>query len=536
MKDTSKKAFYITTPIYYPNGKFHIGTAYTTHLADTLKKYKQQRGYDVYMSTGNDEHGQKIQDTAIENGKTPQEFVDIQAEYSKKLWEELKIDYDFFVRTSDEPHKEIVQKIFTYFKEKGDIYIGKYKGNYCKSCESYFTDAQAVDKKCPDCGKDTKNMEEEAYFFNMKKYVPQLLDYYEKHPDFILPESRKNEIVNNFLKPGLEDLCVTRTSFDWGVKLKEDPKHVIYVWLDALTNYITLLGYGKKGIGLDKTEETEQFQRYWPASVHIVGKDIIRFHGIYWPIFLMALGLELPKHILAHNWYIMKDGKMSKSKGNVIYPEQISREYGTDVLKYMLVTQMPYTHDGVFTADSFVTTYNNELSNDFGNLIHRTIGMVKKYDLITESKLEYSKYVDKELEQQVLQTVKDFEESFEVFMIQKAKDILWQQISNTNKYIDLIKPWELYKEGKTEELNKFIFNIYNVLRIVNILIQPLLPDTYLKMQQILNFTDEQLKYTSEFKFEDIQINPELDAEPLFNRLDKSEIDKILGILKSNSQN
>ena len=333
--------YYVTTPIYYPSGKFHIGTAYTTVLADMLKRLKVMQGYDSLMLTGVDEHRKKIEDKAKEANMSPKEYVDIQADAAKKLWKTMKIDNDIFMRTTDEYHERAVQEIFERFLKQGDIYKGEYEGWYCKPCESYFTETQLVDGKCPDCGREVKKMKEEAYFFNMKKYADRLLEFYNSHPDFIKPEYRKTEMINNFIKLGLEDLCVTRTSFDWGIKVKSDPKHVIYVWLDALTNYITALGY--------LSDDDSMFKKYWPADLHIVGKDIARFHLIYWPIFLMALDLPLPKTIMVHNWIMMKDGKMSKSKGNVIYPETLIDRYGLDPTRYFLLREMPVGQDGIFS-------------------------------------------------------------------------------------------------------------------------------------------------------------------------------------------
>lgn len=336
-----KPKFYITTPIYYPSGKFHIGTAYTTVLADTIKKYKTLRGYDTYLLTGTDEHGQKIQTVAAKNKKEPQEYVDDMANMAKELWQSMNIEYDDFIRTTEVRHKKVVQAIFDKFIENGDIYKGTYEGMYCMPCESYFTKTQLVDGKCPDCGREVTLMKEEAYFFNMKKYVDKLIKAYEEM-DFITPEFRKTEMINNFLKPGLEDLCVSRTNFDWGIHVNSDPKHVVYVWLDALTNYITALGY--------MSEDDTLFKKYWPADLQIVGKDIARFHLIYWPIFLMALDLPLPKKILVHNWIMMKDGKMSKSKGNVIYPELLINKYGLDATRYFLLREMPVVQDrSIFT-------------------------------------------------------------------------------------------------------------------------------------------------------------------------------------------
>ena len=366
-----KEKFYITTPIYYPSGKFHIGTAYTTVVANTIKKYKEARGFDAYLLTGLDEHGQKIQELAQKRGLTPQEYVDEMAEAAKKLWKLMKIENNDFIRTTEERHTKVVEEIVDRLMEQGDIYKGEYVGKYCVPCETFFTETQLKDGKCPDCGREVRDMKEEAYFFNMKKYQKKIEQFYEEHPDFIEPEYRKNELLNNFIKPGLEDLCVTRTAFDWGVKVKKDPKHVVYVWLDALVNYITALGYG--------SQDDSLFKKFWPADLHVVGKDIIRFHGIYWPIFLMALDLPLPKKLFAHGWIMMKDGKMSKSVGNVVYPELLINRYGLDATKYYLLRTLINGQDAIFTPEDFIDRFNFDLCNDLGNLLNRTIGMINKY-------------------------------------------------------------------------------------------------------------------------------------------------------------
>ena len=516
MSETKK--FYVTTPIYYPSGRFHIGTAYTTTLADAMKRYKTLRGYDAYMLTGLDEHGQKIQEVALANGKTPQEHVDEIAEIAKDLWAKMKIQYDDFIRTTEPRHEKVVEKIFTKFIENGDIYKGEYEGWYCVPCETYFTPTQLVDGKCPDCGREVKKMKEEAYFFNMKKYQDRLIKFYEENPNFIDPVYRKNEIFNNFIKPGLEDLCVTRTSFEWGIKVKGDEKHVIYVWLDALTNYITALGY--------MSDDDTKFKKYWPADLQIVGKDIIRFHGIYWPIFLMALDLPIPKKLLAHGWIMMKDGKMSKSKGNVIYPETLINRYGLDATKYFLLKELVGGQDGLFTPEGFVERFNSDLCNDLGNLLNRTIGMINKY-FSGEVPSKSLKLIDLdiELENFVTERIEEIEKEMDEAHIANALDEIWKIISRANKYIDETMPWVLFKEEKTEELKDVMYHLVEILRKVAILIKPCMEESSTKIFEQLMIKDKSL-----MTWDSIKTYPELGnglkviekGNPLFLRLDLNE--------------
>ncbi len=512
-----KEPFYITTPIYYPSGKFHIGTAYTTVIADVLKRYKQLQGYDAYLLTGLDEHGQKIETLAKSKGTEPQVYVDKMAEEAKKLWKAMDINYDDFIRTTEERHTKKVQDIFDYFMEQGDIYKGEYEGLYCTPCESFFTETQLVDGKCPDCGREVKPMKEEAYFFNMKKYADKLLEYYNSHPDFIKPDYRKTEMINNFIKPGLEDLCVSRTSFDWGIKVKKDPKHVVYVWLDALTNYITALGYG--------TENDELFRKYWPASVQIVGKDIARFHLIYWPIFLMALGIEIPKTIMVHNWIMMKDGKMSKSKGNVIYPETLINRYGLDATKYFLLKAIPVSQDGVFSPEEFVQRYNVDLCNDLGNLVNRTVGMINKYYGGEIPAVYTSDELDNDLENLTLKQKIEFEQKMDDLQFSNALGEIWTIISKCNKYIDETAPWVLAKEENKERLNSVMAHLVESLRIVAVLLKPFMPETAESILSQLGINLEQ--YTTWNSIENYSISLEgikviEVGKPLFLRLNADD--------------
>ena len=516
----NNKKFYITTPIYYPSGKFHIGTAYATTLTDCIRRYKKARGFDTYMLTGLDEHGQKVQTVAEKRGLTPQEHVDEMAADAKKLWKLMDIGYNDFIRTTDERHVKAVQKIVEKFLENGDIYKGTYEGWYCMPCENYFTETQLVDGKCPDCGRPVTKMQEESYFFNMKKYEGWLKEFYKGNPHFIEPESRKNEIFNNFINPGLEDLCISRTTFDWGIPMPNDPKHVLYVWLDALTNYITALGY--------MSDDDSLFKKYWPADLHIVGKEIIRFHGIYWPIFLHALGLELPKQIYAHSWIVMKDGKMSKSVGNVIYPETLIERYGLDATKYYLLKLMSFAQDSMFTPEDFVERFNSDLANDLGNLLNRTIGMMNKYfDGTIPTEIKERTEFDDSLEEFTKSQIEKVENNMDTYHVSNSLVELWAIIARTNKYIDETAPWTLSKsenEQEKEKLKSVMFHLAENLRKIAILITPIMPETSNKMLVQLGLTEQDKEW--ETLNNNNQIKPETKViskgEPLFVRLEKEE--------------
>lgn len=488
------KKYYITTPIYYPSGRLHLGHAYTTIAGDVLKKYKQQQGYDVFYLTGTDEHGEKIENTAKDLNRAPKEYLDEFADNIKALWELLEIDYNYFIRTTDEQHKVQVSKIFDLLLQKGDIYKGEYEGLYCIPCESYFTETQLVDGKCPDCGRKVDTVKEESYFFKCSKYTERLVAYFEENDEFLLPVSRKNELINNFIKPGLQDLAVSRTSFKWGIPVPNDEGHVIYVWIDALSNYIT---------ALDIFNEDSKLKDFWPANVHLLGKEIVRFHAIYWPMILMALDLPLPKKLFAHGWLLMDGEKMSKSKGNVIYTEFLVEKYGIDATKYFLMREIPFGDDGSFSSKNFVARFNNDLANDLGNLVNRTLKMVNQYfdGKVTNNDVCVANINITDLYET---SFKQYNNNMEEMNFARALANAWEIISSTNKYIDQTTPWILAKDkNKKTELEQVLYNLIHLIELISYCIYPFLKNTAIEIQKQIgvenNFLYSLYKVTEEYK-------------------------------------
>ena len=525
-----KKPYYISTAIAYTSAKPHIGNTYEIVLADAIARYKRMTGYDVYFQTGTDEHGQKIQQKAEAAGITPQQHVDNVSGEIHRIWDLMNTSYDKFIRTTDPEHVAKVQKIFKRLYEQGDIYKGKYVGKYCTPCESFWTESQLVDGKCPDCGRECVDAEEEAYFFRMSKYADRLMDYINEHPEFIQPESRKNEMINNFLKPGLQDLCVSRTSFTWGIPVDFDPGHVVYVWLDALTNYITFCGYDPDG------NSDEHYKKYWPADVHLIGKDIIRFHTIYWPIFLMALGEPLPKQVFGHPWLLVNSGKMSKSTGNVIYADDLVEQFGVDAVRYYMLHEMPFANDGVFTYELMIERTNSDLANILGNLVNRTIAMDHKYFDGKIMAPTAAEPVDEELKAVALAMPAKVEKKMDGLHVADAIDEIFVLLRRANKYIDETTPWVLAKDpAKADRLGTVLYNLLEAIRFAAIMLEAYLPETAEKILKQLNVENGGVASLAEFGGMPVGGTVGT-AEILFNRIDaKKKLEEIEAAKKAKEE-